>query len=150
MLCVPNMSFSHMRHFVYSYEAYPNGIAYLLGYILIICFTFFLCRPVIAKHGTFDIFTELYIRFKPDHYLHELKKDTADAYDSGAGTASPFGFLKRNGDGRGGAMTKGEEQPLADEEKDVVDDVQDYEEEGVINDKLLPETTSVSERELES
>ena len=122
-----------------SYEAYPNGIAYFLGYILILCFTFFLCRPVIAKHGTFDILTELYMRFKPDHYLHELKKDTADAYDSGAGTGSPFACLKRNKDSHDGVMTKGEEQPLGGEEKDLVDDVEDDEEEGVLEDKLLAE-----------
>ena len=88
------------------------------------------------------------MRFKPNHYLHELKKDTADAYDSGAGTGRPFDFLKRNKDGHSGVMTKNEEQPLEDEEKDVVDHDEDDVEEGVLEGKLL--TENKSERDWES
>ena len=123
---------------LYSYGAYPNGVAYLFGYILILGFTFLICRPIIAKNGTFDYLTELFLRYHPDHDLHELKRATADAYESGAGMDGPFEFLKRSKATEGGAAVKDEEQPLADKEEDAEDDVEDDAEE-LLEDKLLVE-----------
>lgn len=64
------------------YDGYPNGVSYLLGYVLILAFTFGICRPVINKNGNFDPLTELYLRFHKDSPLHELKHATAQAYTS--------------------------------------------------------------------
>jgi hypothetical protein len=120
----------HLLSDVYSYEAYPTGVAFLLGYyIVMLAFGLLICVPIIAKNGKFDIFTEVYMRFKPVDELHDLTKATAEAYDSGAGRTSPFGFLKRNKDGVGGGMTKGDEQLLADEKEE---DAEDNSEEGVL------------------
>ncbi len=121
---------------LYSYGAYPNGVAYLFGYILILGFAFLVCRPVIAKNGSFDFMTELFLRYHPDHELHELKKATADAYESGAGigTGGMFKFLKRSNDEEGGTAAKGEEQPLAGDEEDAEDHVEE-----LLDDKLLGE-----------
>lgn len=125
----------HLLFDVYSYGAYPTGVAFLLGYIIMLAFGLLICVPIIAKNGKFDVFTELYMRFKPVDELHDLKKATAEAYDSGAGGKSPFGFLKRKKEGVEGDMTKGEEQPLADEE-----DAEDTAEGGVLEEeKLLAE-----------
>lgn len=117
------------------YDAYPNGVAYLLGYILILGFVFGICRPIVAKNGSFDPFTELYLRFNPDSPLHELKHATAQAYDSmvvntdggkmeSRGTVpmmSSLFFCKKNNDGSAAVGTKGEEQPLAVVDEDMED-----------------------------
>lgn len=64
------------------YDAYPNFVAYLLGYGLILAFIFGICRPVINKGGKFDPLTELYLRFDKESPIHELKDATAQAYES--------------------------------------------------------------------
>lgn len=97
-----------------------------------------ICRPIIAKNGTFDYLTELFLRYHPDHELHELKKATADAYEAGSETGGTFEFFKRFKGDEDGAGAKGEEQALAGEEEDAEDDVEADGEEP-LEDKLLGE-----------
>jgi hypothetical protein len=73
----------HLPSDVYSYEAYPTGVAFLLGYyIVMLAFGLLICVPIIAKNGKFDVFTEVYseyMLFKPVDELHDLTKATAEA-----------------------------------------------------------------------
>jgi hypothetical protein len=45
-------------------------------------FVFKVTKPIIAQHGTFDIFVEIYLYCYPNSQLHELKKDTALAFQA--------------------------------------------------------------------
>ena len=62
------------------YGAYPNIVAYLLGYLLILLFVFLLCKPIIDPEGRYDIFTELAMQCNSDQRLRKLQEDTRVAY----------------------------------------------------------------------
>lgn len=104
------------------YDAYPNWVAYILGYGLILLFIFGVCRPVISKSGAFDPLTELWLRFNKESDVHELKAATADAYavlmlNEGEETTSKLGFFNKKE--APAAYESGEEQLVdgADEEE---------------------------------
>jgi len=65
------------------YSAYPNGVAIALGLVSMVAVTFGIAVKTINKTGRFDIFTELYLKFNRNSYLHELKQDTATAFETG-------------------------------------------------------------------
>jgi hypothetical protein len=71
-----------MKPFEFRYKAYPNEVAFLFGIIAILLFVFGVAKPILAKDGKFDVLTELYLRSKPSSPLHELKHDTAQAFES--------------------------------------------------------------------
>jgi Na+/H+ antiporter NhaC len=62
-------------------DAWPNIVGILLGFVTIGLFTYGVCAPVISQSGNFDFFTQnLWLRFKADSPLHQLRADTALAY----------------------------------------------------------------------
>merc|ERR1711862_1067848 len=63
-----------------AYGAYPNGLAIFLGFITMVACVWLLGVKVINESGRFDIFTELYMKIKQDSPLHDLKKDTKEAF----------------------------------------------------------------------
>lgn len=108
------------------YDAYPNWVAYLLGYGVILLFIFGVCRPVISKSGAFDPLTELWLRFNKDSDVHELKAATADAYaalmlQEGDETPSKLAFFNKKEEPA--AYESGEEKPVDDvDEEGVAED----------------------------
>jgi hypothetical protein len=63
------------------YDAWPNIIGILLGFCVIAGFVFGLCPQVISATGSFDIFVELFLKYKAGSPLHELKADTIKAFN---------------------------------------------------------------------
>ena len=108
--------FSHQPLFFpeISYGSYPTGVAFLLGYLVMIAFTFGICTPIVSKTGRFDILTELYFRYRPDPAIDELRQDTAKAYESvdHGDMLRPFAFWKKDKLDSGGVATSGEENAL--------------------------------------
>ena len=65
------------------YDAWPNMVGLVIGWILTILFAIFYCRPAVNKDGSYDLFTEMYIRFKKGHSpLEDLRHDTIEKYES--------------------------------------------------------------------
>jgi hypothetical protein len=101
------------------YDAYPNWVAYLLGYGLILLFIFGVCRPIISKTGAFDPLTELWLRFDKESDVHELKAATVEAYAAlmlTEGDAAPSKFAFFNKKEEPAAYESGEEKPVDEEE----------------------------------
>jgi Na+/H+ antiporter NhaC len=63
------------------YDAWPNIIGVLLGACLLAAFVFGLCPQVMSPTGNFDIFIELWMKYKADSPLHQLKADTVKAFN---------------------------------------------------------------------
>jgi hypothetical protein len=63
------------------YDAWPNIIGILIGVGVVGGFVFGLCPKVISPTGSFDIFMELFLKYKTDSPLHQLKADTVKAFN---------------------------------------------------------------------
>jgi hypothetical protein len=63
------------------YDGWPNIIGILIGVLVIGAFVFGVCPKVISPTGNFDIFTELFLKYKADSPLHQLKADTVKAFN---------------------------------------------------------------------
>lgn len=61
------------------YDAWPNIVGILIGSGVVVAFVYGLCVPVMNPTGRFDIFLELYLKYKPDSPLYKLKEDTVKA-----------------------------------------------------------------------
>jgi hypothetical protein len=57
-------------------EVWPNFLSILVGCLLVILFTYFVCVPVALTTGRYDIITELGLRFFPNSELLELRENT--------------------------------------------------------------------------
>ncbi|CAB9499323.1 Inherit from COG: Na H antiporter [Seminavis robusta] len=67
-------------------DAWPNIVGILLGALTIALFVYLLCAPVISPTGRFDIFTQLWVRYKGENSpLHKLQEDTIAAYEKSMG-----------------------------------------------------------------
>jgi hypothetical protein len=63
------------------YDAWPNIVGILLGFVSLAAFVYTVCVPVVSPTGRFDIFTELYLKVYPNEALVTLKQDTVKAYN---------------------------------------------------------------------
>ena len=61
-------------------EVWPNVIGIMVGCVVIILFSYFVCVPVVSSTGRYDAFTELRIRFFPNPELLELRENTQKFY----------------------------------------------------------------------
>ena len=136
--------FLSSSNILFRYEAYPTGVGFLFGYILILLLAFAVCRPIVSQNGNFDIFTEIFLRFNPNHYLHELKQATAEAYAAGKGTDISLPFFSKKKFAPPDVTTKGDEMLFSEDEKGdgenvtenkVVEDVEVVEQAAVVEDK---------------
>jgi Na+/H+ antiporter NhaC len=73
------------------YDAWPNMIGIVLGWILLGLFTYFVCKPAINAKGDFDIFTEFAIRYigRSRASFEELRADTVKAFHGGKQLGTP-------------------------------------------------------------
>ena len=63
-------------------KSMPNIVSILLGVVAIAIVVYGLCVPVLSPTGRFDIFTQLWLRFKKDSALRQLQEDTVKRYNS--------------------------------------------------------------------
>jgi len=61
------------------FDAWPNIVGILLGFVLIVSFIYVVCKPVISPTGAWDPFTLLYIKLTKDEALEQLQKATIRA-----------------------------------------------------------------------
>lgn len=61
------------------FDAWPNIIGILLGFVLILAFVYLFCKPVLSPTGAWDPFTALYVKFSKDELLEQLAQDTIRA-----------------------------------------------------------------------
>ena len=61
-------------------EAWPNIIGILVGCLVVILFSYFICVPVASPIGRYDVITELGLRFFPNPELLELRENTKKFY----------------------------------------------------------------------
>jgi hypothetical protein len=65
------------------YEAWPNMIGFLIGWVLTGLYVVFYCKPAVNANGSYDFFTELYIKCKKNYSpLEDLRHDTIEKYES--------------------------------------------------------------------
>ena len=69
-------------------HAWPNWISILMGCVVVVFFSYFVCIPVVSRTGQYDIMTELRIRFFPNSELLELRENTQKLYVGEVGEAS--------------------------------------------------------------
>ena len=112
------------------YGAWPNIIGILLGAAMVVGFVYGLCVPVMSPTGRFDIFLELYLKYKKDSPLYKLKEDTVKACE---GTLEILGVkeLSPEEDSEEEVVKVYEvSQDPASEEKKVMPDSDNDEDEG--------------------
>jgi Na+/H+ antiporter NhaC len=65
------------------YDAWPNMVGIIIGWILLGLFTYFICKPSINATGEFDIFTEFYIRYisRNGSEYEQLRADTIKSFN---------------------------------------------------------------------
>jgi hypothetical protein len=61
-------------------EAWPNIIGILIGCVIVLLFTYFVCVPVASPTGRYDIITEMGLRFFPNPELLDLRENTKKFY----------------------------------------------------------------------
>jgi len=61
------------------FSGWPNIIGILLGFVVILVFTYFFCQPILSPTGKWDPFTALYIKFSNDPLLDQPTQDTIRA-----------------------------------------------------------------------
>jgi Na+/H+ antiporter NhaC len=66
------------------YDAWPNMVGILLGWVLLGLFCYFICKPSINAKGDFDIFTEFYIRYigRNGAQYEQLRTDTVKSFNN--------------------------------------------------------------------
>jgi len=63
-----------------SHSAYPVFVAYPIGIVMMICFIFIFCCPIIEPNGNFDMFTEFYRYCRMTPGLDMLKSLIVEVY----------------------------------------------------------------------
>jgi len=61
------------------FDAWPNIIGILIGFVLLGLFVYFFCKPIISPTGAWDPITYLYIKTTKDETLEQLQQDTIRA-----------------------------------------------------------------------
>ena len=87
-------------------QAYGNGIAIFLGFLFMLLHVIFTSAKVVNASGRADCFTALYMYFKKDEDLEQLKEDVKKAFENGgfvpgfepAGDAAGKSLGSSNGD----------------------------------------------------
>ena len=64
-------------------QAYGNGVAIFLGFLFMLLHTIFTSAKVVNASGRADCFTALYMYFKKDEGLEQLKEDVKEAFENG-------------------------------------------------------------------
>jgi hypothetical protein len=65
------------------YTVWPNMIGILIGWVLTGLFIVFYCKPAVNANGSYDFFTELYIKCKKGYSpLEDLRHETIEKYES--------------------------------------------------------------------
>jgi hypothetical protein len=61
------------------FDAWPNIVGILAGFVLLGLFVYFFCKPVISPTGAWDPITALYVKITKDETLEQLQQDTIRA-----------------------------------------------------------------------
>lgn len=81
------------------YDNWPNMIGILFGWALTLLCIIFYCKPAVNANGSYDYFTELYLKCKKGYSpLEDLRHDTIEKYKSYQGedpNALNWRFWKR-------------------------------------------------------
>ena len=64
-------------------QAYGNGVAIFLGFLFMLLHVIFTSAKVVNASGRADCFTALYMYFKEDKGLEQLKEDVKKAFENG-------------------------------------------------------------------
>ena len=64
-------------------QAYGNGVAIFLGFLFMLLHVIFTSAKVVNASGRADCFTALYMYFKKDEDLEQLKEDVKKAFENG-------------------------------------------------------------------
>jgi len=117
-------------------QAYPNGVAILLGFIFLLLHVIFTAAKVVNKSGRFDCFTALYMWIKKDKDLEFLKQETKRAYAESSEADSSKGlggfvaafFKKKNAAGEEDDEVKGLEKDDPAEDVASFDNEEEFDE----------------------
>ena len=92
-------------------QAWPNIIGILIGCVIVILFSYFVCVPVASPIGRYDVVTELGLRFFPNAELLELRENTKKFYSGEVLHVKELenendGFMNDDDDGNDNGETK--------------------------------------------
>jgi hypothetical protein len=62
------------------FDAWPNMVGIVLGWLILLLFVYFVCVPVISPTGRWDVFSKYCCRIPDKEFLETLTQDTIKKY----------------------------------------------------------------------